>query len=66
MIVRNDLHVARTPTMNAAPEFSVTLSAPLFAHLRAEARRLDVPLEWLVAALVADTLEAEGEDKVAA
>ena len=36
---------------------AVTLSAELFARLKAEARKLEVPLEWLVASLVVDTVE---------
>lgn len=40
-------------------EFAVTLTPALYAHLTVEAHRLDVPLEWLVAALVVDTV---GED----
>jgi hypothetical protein len=43
--------------MNAASELAVTLSDALLAHLRDEARRLDVPLVWLVASLVVDTME---------
>ena len=45
--------------MKPATELAVTLSPALFRHLAAEARRLDLPLQWLVAALVADTLEPE-------
>jgi hypothetical protein len=41
------------------PELAVTLSPALYRHLTAEARRLDVPLAWLVASLVLDTV---GED----
>jgi len=44
--------------MNPATELLVTLSPALFERLRAEARRLDVALDWLVAALVADTIDA--------
>jgi hypothetical protein len=40
-----------------SPELSVTLSAALYDHLCAEARRLDVPIEWLVASLVLDTVD---------
>lgn len=43
--------------MHTATELSVTLSADLLQHLRSESQRLDVPLEWLVASIVADTLE---------
>jgi hypothetical protein len=50
-------------TMNAATELAVTLSAGLFDHLCAEALRLDVPLEWLVAGLVADTMDEAGSDR---
>lgn len=46
--------------MNAGPELSVTLSAELLEHLRSEAQRLDIPLDWLVASLVVDTLEEAG------
>ena len=35
----------------------VTLSGELLRHLRAEARKLGVPLQWLVASLVVDTVE---------
>lgn len=42
------------------PEIAVTLPAELWDRLRREAARLDVPLEWLVAGLVCDTLEASG------
>lgn len=40
-----------------ADELSVTLTPALYAHLSAEAARLEVPLEWLVAALVVDTVD---------
>jgi hypothetical protein len=43
--------------MNAAPEVAVTLSPELFDHLRNEARRLRVPLSYLVASLIADTVD---------
>lgn len=42
---------------SSTPEVAVTLSADLYRHLRAEARRLQIPLEWLVASLVVDTVE---------
>ena len=38
-------------------EVAVTLSGALLARLRAEAEALGLPLEYLVAGLVADTLE---------
>ncbi len=46
--------------MNSASEFAVTLAPELFRRLKAEARRLDVSLELLVASLVLDTFEGEG------
>ncbi len=48
--------------MIAAPELSVTLSTDLFRAMKAEARRLGVSIEWLVASLVADTMEGAGYD----
>ncbi len=36
---------------------AVTLSAELFERLSAEARKLGLSLEWLVASLVVDTVE---------
>jgi hypothetical protein len=46
--------------MKTRSELAVTLSEELFAHLSAEAKRLDVPLEWLVAAMVLDTVDNTG------
>ncbi len=43
--------------MNHEPGLAVTLSADLFARLDAEARKLGISLEWLVASLVVDTVE---------
>ena len=45
--------------MNSASEVAVTLTPELFKHLTAESKLLGVPLEWLVASLVVDTLEAK-------
>jgi hypothetical protein len=42
---------------NSASEIAVTLAPELFERLKAEARRLEVSLEWLVASLVVDTFE---------
>jgi hypothetical protein len=47
--------------MKSNPEFSVTLSDELFDQFRSQARRLHVPLKWLVASLVCDTLEPVAE-----
>ena len=47
--------------MNPTLEVSVTLEPDLFERLNAEARLLGVPLEWVVAAMVADTFDEEVE-----
>jgi hypothetical protein len=39
-------------------EVAVTLEPELYERLRGEARRLGVALEWIVASLVADTIES--------
>jgi len=46
--------------MNTKSEVAVTLTPGLFARLREEAAQLGVPIEWLVASLVADTLDEAG------
>ena len=43
--------------MNATSQVMVTLSADLLKQLRKEAREQHVPLRWLVAGLVCDTME---------
>lgn len=45
--------------MNATSEVSVTLTPELYETLRQEAELLGVPLEWVVASLVVDTLEED-------
>ncbi len=47
--------------VNSTGELAVTLSSDLFAHLRLEARRLRVPMRWLVASMVLDTFEPKIE-----
>jgi hypothetical protein len=47
--------------MKTKSEIRVTLSDELFDCLRAEARELRVPLKWLVANLVCDTIESRRE-----
>ncbi len=47
--------------MTSTSELAVTLSAELLEQLKAEAELLGLPLEWLVASLVADTIDAEEE-----
>ena len=52
--------------MRGATELAVTLTRELYDRLKAEARELDVPLEWLVASLVVDTIEGESRALVTA
>ncbi len=44
--------------MDATSQIHVTLSEDLIKHLRREAQERHVPLRWLVAGLVCDTLES--------
>lgn len=55
--------VARNDTMNTEASLAVTLSAELFDRLSAEARLLGLPLEWVIASLVADTVDDEAESE---
>ncbi len=43
--------------MKRSPQVHVTLSDDLLNHLRRTAQEQHVPLRWLVAGLVCDTLE---------
>ena len=43
--------------MKTNPEIVVTLSDELLESLRAQAQELKIPLKWLVAGLVCDTIE---------
>src|SRR5271157_1750496 len=52
-----DIDRQRGLIMNATSQVMVTLSADLLKQLRKEAREQHVPLRWLVAGLVCDTLE---------
>jgi hypothetical protein len=47
--------------MNRSPQVQVTLSDDLLSHLRKTAQEQHVPLRWLVAGLVCDTLETRAE-----
>ncbi len=47
--------------MKTRPEIAVTLSDELLESLRTQAVELKVPLRWLVAGLICDTLEAHDE-----
>jgi hypothetical protein len=44
--------------MNAASDVAVTLSPELLDRLRIEAQELGLPLEYVVASLVVDTVES--------
>ena len=64
---RRHRHVGRTPRidMSAGPQVRVTLSDDLLNHLRRTAQEKHVPLRWLVAGLVCDTMKSEsGEHQV--
>ena len=43
-------------------ELAVTLDPELYTRLAAEAAALDVPLEWVVASLVLDTIESDSPE----
>jgi hypothetical protein len=47
--------------MDNTPTISVTLSADLLTHLRCRAQSEQVPLSWLVAGMVCDTIVARKE-----
>ncbi len=54
-------HACRTPRVGtgAGPQVRVTLSDDLLDHLRQMAQQKHVPLRWLVAGLVCDTMKSE-------
>ena len=45
--------------MQISPEIAVTLSDELLDVLQAQARVLRVPLRWVIASLVCDTIETD-------
>ena len=49
--------------METNREIRVTLSDELMAELRKVAQRDHIPLRWLVAGLVCDTISAESESR---
>ena len=53
------------PPRGAEPQVRVTLSEDLLDHLRRVAQEKHVPLRWLVAGLVYDTLERSVDRQVA-
>jgi hypothetical protein len=62
-----DRHDGRTSRIGtgAGPQVRVTLSDDLLNHLRQTAQAKHVPLRWLVAGLVCDTMKSEsGEHQV--
>jgi len=50
--------------MDANPRILVVLSDDLLNHLRKLAQQTDVPLRWLVAGLICDTLESGIEESM--
>jgi hypothetical protein len=52
--------------MQSDSELAVTLSAKLYARLCRLAKRLDVPVEWLVASLLVDNVESDVSELEAA
>ena len=48
----------RRVSVDASPQVRVTLSDDLLNHLRQRAQEKHVPLRWLVAGLVYDTMES--------
>ena len=47
--------------MKRSPQVRVTLSDDLLIHLRKTTQAQHVPLRWLVAGLVCDTMKSESE-----
>lgn len=47
--------------MKTSPEIVVTLSDDLMHRLQDQSRELNIPLRWLVAGLVCDTIETAEE-----
>ena len=50
--------------MDASPSIQVVLSEDLLSHLRRVAQEKHIPLRWLVAGLICDTLEPGIEPSV--
>ena len=48
--------------MDANPKITVVLSDDLLCHLRRVAQQQRIPLRWLVAGLVFDTVESDRSD----
>jgi hypothetical protein len=59
MLRRRDLEgsLQGRVTMTNTTGVEVTLSSELLRHLRAEAKKLGVAIEWLIASMVVDTAE---------
>jgi len=51
--------------MNSNSEVAVTLSSDLFETLKKESKRLCLPLEWIIASLVADTFSGQSPEPAA-
>jgi hypothetical protein len=50
--------------MNGTPHVLVTLSADLLRHLDQLGRTMDVPIQWMAASLVYDTIESAESRKL--
>jgi hypothetical protein len=50
--------------MNSMTEVAVTLAPELFERFKAEARRLEISVEWLVASLIVDTMEKSAMERL--
>jgi hypothetical protein len=50
---------SRRHYVEAPPQVRVTLSVDLLNHLRSESQATQVPLRWLVAGLVCDTMSTD-------
>lgn len=55
-----------TTLLRSPSEYAIELTPALMRRLRTESRRLDVPLEYLVASIVLDTMEPDADAVAAA
>ncbi len=62
---RRHSHAGRIPRVGigSEPQVRVTLSDDLLNHLRQTAQQKHVPLRWLVAGLVCDTMKSESGER---
>ncbi len=55
-----------TTLLRSPSELAIELTPALMRRLRTESRRLDVPIEYLVASIVVDTMEPDADATAAA